>query len=198
MVPTNIGETETFNLGLDTSFADPKLELEYLKYATGPRHSVRDRKTEELQQQLHEENVTNSKGQRFVNPDDFSMERLGTVLSDKEFIRRLNRIIPARYSSSTRHGMLGLQVLSPTDTGGVWTFVCGAQAGIVPEFSTMYVNAHQVPTSEKYRGWRTVLLRLIMGNFVTEDAATKEFGPAAGFESRFYRQMLYNYRNRKN
>lgn len=184
-----------FNLGLDTTFNCQKLEKEYLQYALGDRATKVDSQTQELASKLHEENVANSKNQKIVG-DEFAADRLGTVLDYRVFLQRLNKIIPARYSSFAKNKMLGLQVWAATSHGGEWQFVCGAQPFIVPEFSTMYFNSHNVPTSEKYRGWRTVLLRLILSGFVTEDQVIKEFGQASGRDSGPYRQTLHAYRNR--
>lgn len=185
-----------FNLGLDTTFGDKKLEDEYRAYANGPRHTYNDSRTKDALAQLKEENINASRSQKIVG-DEFAADRLGHMMDCREFMTRLNKITTARYSSSAKNGMLGLQVYAPTSNGGEWTFVCGAQPGMVPEFSTMYFNSHNVPTSEKYRGWRTVLLRLILSGHISEDAATKEFGQPSGQEATYYRQQLHAFRNRK-
>lgn len=187
-----------FDLGLNTEFNCKKLEAEYLKYALSDRVSSKDSQTKEFAAALHEENVSSSASQKFVTEEEFAHERLGTVLDARDFLTKLNEIIPARYSSATKHGMLGLQVLVPTSNGGEFQFVCGAQPYLVPEFSTFYFNSHGVPTSEMYRGWRTVLLRLVLGGFISEVRANKVFGEPLGKEAKRYREMMFNYRNRKN
>jgi len=192
----NIANHPDFDLGLDTTFNDEKLELEYLKYATGPRHGSKDSQTSEMVSRLHEENTERSKNQRFVTEDELAYDRLGRLIDCRDFLRLLNKIIPARYRSATKHGLLGLQVWVATERGGEWQFLCGAQGGLVPEYSTMYFNSYGVPTSEKYRGWRTVLMRLILGGFASEEKVEKVFGPASGQEASRYRQMMHAYRNR--
>lgn len=59
-----------------------------------------------------------------------------------------------------------------------------------PEYSLMRFNQYDVPTEERYRGWRTALLVLIVAQVVTEEEALKAFGPAIGPASEFYREQL--------
>jgi hypothetical protein len=46
-----------------------------------------------------------------------------------------------------------------------------------PEWSLMRFNEFDVPTSERYRGWRTALLKLMQEEVVTEDEVDRAFGP---------------------
>jgi hypothetical protein len=66
-----------------------------------------------------------------------------------------------------------------------------------PEFSIMRFNAHNVPTKEKFRGWRTAMLVLIYTGILTEEQVNIAFGPAIGEAGAFYRQQLYNLRQLK-
>lgn len=59
-----------------------------------------------------------------------------------------------------------------------------------PEYSIMAFNQYDVPTEERYRGWRTALLVLIVAQVITEEEAEKAFGPAVGPASEFYREQL--------
>lgn len=59
-----------------------------------------------------------------------------------------------------------------------------------PEYSIMRFNDYDVPTEERYRGWRTTLLSLIVSEVITEKEAERAFGPAVGPASEFYRQQL--------
>lgn len=189
-------EMQTVYDSLDTSIADEQLRKEVEAYANGPRHSVGSSETAELLAQLRQENSNRAKHVHFDKEDELRKVRLGHVLTDKEFITRLNKIAPAKYTGQT-HGLLRLSVLVPTENGGEWRFICGAQAGYVPEYSTMYFNEYGAPTSEMYRGWRTVLLRCILNGAISEAQATKEFGIPDGPQGRRYRETLYNFRNRK-
>jgi hypothetical protein len=58
------------------------------------------------------------------------------------------------------------------------------------------VDKRGLPLNEKWRGWRTVVLRLILKGFITEQQADKVFGPATGPAARRYREQLFEFRNR--
>ena len=64
-----------------------------------------------------------------------------------------------------------------------------------PEWSVMRFDEYDVPTSEKYRGWRTAMLRLIQEGVLAEEEVDRAFGPVAmGEVSELYREQLQAYR----
>lgn len=63
-----------------------------------------------------------------------------------------------------------------------------------PEYSLMRFKHYDVPTEERYRGWRTTLLCLIVAEVITEGEAERAFGPAVGPASEFYREQLQIHR----
>jgi hypothetical protein len=66
-----------------------------------------------------------------------------------------------------------------------------------PEWSLLYFNEFDVPIGEKYRGWRTALLQMILAKVLTEDEVNRAFGPVPlNNASLFYRRTLYNERTR--
>lgn len=67
-----------------------------------------------------------------------------------------------------------------------------------PEWSLMYFDEMDVPIRERYRGWRTPLLALIVNDVLTEDEVDRAFGPVSQNEaSELYRETLQSYRERK-
>jgi hypothetical protein len=53
-------------------------------------------------------------------------------------------------------------------------------------------------TSERYRGWRTALLALIVNEVLTDVEVNRAFGPVSENEaSELYRETLQQYRQRK-
>jgi len=55
-----------------------------------------------------------------------------------------------------------------------------------------------VPTFEKYRGWRTAVLRLIQEGLVTEEEVDRAFGPVAQNEaSKLYMEQIEEFRKTK-
>jgi len=64
-----------------------------------------------------------------------------------------------------------------------------------PEWSLMRFDEFDVPTSERFRGWRTALLRLIQEGVLTEEEVDRAFGPVSmGDVSLLYREQLEDYR----
>lgn len=181
----------------DYSDLPSELRREVEDYVSRPQHTKTGTETKETLCRLQEESASANKQFRWEKQDELRAVRLGRIIHCIEFLRLLNRIVPARYSGVAKHGLLKLEVLFPTLNGGEWRFVCGAQPGSVPEYSTMYFDQHGLPTSEMYRGWRTTLLRLIAAGAITEEAAHKVFGDATGSEAGRYRKQLQDFRNRK-
>jgi hypothetical protein len=67
-----------------------------------------------------------------------------------------------------------------------------------PEWSLMHFDNMDVPTTERYRGWRTALLALITNDVLTEDEVDRAFGPVVHNQaSELYRETLQSYRERK-
>jgi hypothetical protein len=64
-----------------------------------------------------------------------------------------------------------------------------------PEWSVMRFNEYDVPTCEKYRGWRTAMLKLIIDGILTEEEVDRAFGPVTtGEVSALYREQLAAHR----
>jgi hypothetical protein len=67
-----------------------------------------------------------------------------------------------------------------------------------PEWSLMHFDKFDVPTAERYRGWRTALLRLIQEEVVTEEEVNRAFGPVTENEaSELYLEQLAEFRRTK-
>jgi hypothetical protein len=64
-----------------------------------------------------------------------------------------------------------------------------------PEWSLMRFDEYDVPTVERYRGWRTALLALLMDKVLTEEEVDRAFGPVVLNEaSALYRQTIQQHR----
>ncbi len=66
-----------------------------------------------------------------------------------------------------------------------------------PEWSIMRFNFHGVATKEKYRGWRTAMLALIIADVLTEEEVDRAFGPPIGEAGAWYRGQLQAWRQIK-
>jgi hypothetical protein len=113
-------------------------------------------------------NISNSGGMAGLQPSDFA-----------ELIAKYNEAKRGYYES--RPAVVRVAAL---------------QDGVSPEWSLYHFDQYDVPTSEKYHGWRTCLLSLILRGVLTEQEAHSAFGMPTGQASEFYREQLFAYRNR--
>lgn len=66
-----------------------------------------------------------------------------------------------------------------------------------PEWTIMYFDEFNCPTSERYHGWRTALLALLIDRVLTEEEVNRAFGPVVlNAASELYRQQLQFYRQK--
>lgn len=73
-------------------------------------------------------------------------------------------------------------------------YVTWIQIPYMIEYSVMRFDDHGLPTSEKYRGWRTVLIELIRSHFLSEAAANEVFGQATGPAARRWQEIMQQIR----
>lgn len=70
------------------------------------------------------------------------------------------------------------------------------QAPTGPEWTLMRFDDYDLPTNERYHGWRTAVLALIFHRVITERQAELAFGKVVENDaSAYYRQQLYEFRN---
>lgn len=174
----------------------PELEAQVAEYAKN-RHEP-TKISEESSESLHklrESNTSAVKQFKFDQQEELERVRLGALMDCLELLRRLNKLRPARFTAQLGK-LLALKMLVPTSQGGEWQYVCAVPAGLMPEYSTTYLDEHGLPTSEMYRGWRTVLLRVILSGAVSEEDIEREFGRPNGPDGERYRRTLWGFRNR--
>jgi hypothetical protein len=137
--------------------------------------------------------------------------RLVNMLTPDGFIRKLRaagidaRNAPSKYAriwlaEGQRMGRVAVSAwVTSEDTGQQEErTITTLQDGVGPEWSIMRFNRYDVPTSEKYRGWRTALLHLIIANVLSEDEVERAFGAVTlAPHSEFYREQLQNNRARR-
>jgi len=90
---------------------------------------------------------------------------------------------------------VGISAWMWKDGQRVAQYVTYLQYPVGPEWSVMRFDEFDVPRSEKYRGWRTALLRLIQEGALTEEEVDRAFGPVSmGDVSELYREQLEDLR----
>jgi hypothetical protein len=199
---SNAAPWETWDEAMDPLRGCPDhLKLAVEDYQRRRHEKTSSQNLEELvrQQEKSREMV---KEFRFYKQDELLDEksRRGQVMDCFEFLEKLNTIRPAYLSAVVRRGLSGLAIYKPhAGIDGLrqdWMYVCGVQVGYMYEYSVIRVDNHGLPTNEKYRGWRTVLLRAIQKDCLTEEEVDRVFGPATGPASRRYREQLFCWRHR--
>lgn len=133
---------------------------------------------------------------QFVTPEEYADEgaRVGRVMHSSTFITYLRKAgVKCWYRQHPQAGKITLIVQRgdlPAEVG------CWAQIGFMPELTIMRFDEHGVPTTEKYRGWRTCLLQLILKGVITEAKAEEVFGKPATTEAfHRYNATLQRFRN---
>jgi hypothetical protein len=97
-------------------------------------------------------------------------------------------------------GLLGISAWITSSNTGLRERKCvtSLQYPCGPEWSLMYFDEFDVPIKERYRGWRTTLLHLILKDVITETEAVTAFGPVPLSDvSLVYRQTLHAHRMKK-
>jgi len=148
-----------------------------------------------------EKNLKAAQAQRWENQDEYRGDaaRIGRPMHHNDFLGVLKKLAPDLYvTSGNIPGDLALfRVFRKPIEGKNFRYLGYCPTGIMPEYSLYLFDEYRdVAIKEKKRGWRTVLLRLILADMVTEEVCDRVFGPATGQASSVYRRRLYAHRNR--
>lgn len=123
--------------------------------------------------------------------------RVGRIIHSSELINILRNKLHVRcwYREHPQQDKITLLVQRTGDVMKAPEVGCWVQAGFMPEYTVMGFDDHGVPVAERYRGWRTVLLQLIMKGVMTEEAAHRVFGRAERSCADRYNMILWGLRN---
>jgi hypothetical protein len=139
-------------------------------------HNDSSNQTKEELARWKEGNDDIAKEYQFVKPDEYNDidARTGRIMHSSEFINILRSAgIQCWYRDHPQQGKVTLVVKKEGQAPEVG---CWCQLGFAPELSVMDFDDHGVPLAEKFRGWRTPLLQLILKKVISEDVANKFFG----------------------
>jgi len=162
--------------------------------------------TKEQTSRLHESNNNSEavKKQRWEHQEELKCEkaRVGRPMFAKDFLGVVKKIVPNLYvTPGNIKGHLSIFRTAPCkqpawgDQDFLYMFFC--PDGLLPEYSLYeFDKVRDIPIREHERGWRTVLLRLIIAGLVSEETCDKVFGKADGIASHRYKRLLYQYRNK--
>lgn len=166
------------------------------KCKTVPRLS-----TEENYHRYREMNENSAATEAQRRPDEIHyLERdsVGRALTHTEFVRKLEKLLSGKLVVGDAYFLneFSLYVVDnkQIETNGV-RYIGYIPTGRIQEFSSYNYNKYGVPIDEYARGYRGILMKLIMERYVSEQDVEKEFGPTTEL---IWCKTLYNWRNQKN
>ena len=148
-------------------------------------------------------NSEGTKRQRHEDQSELKRDRKGRTMDASLFLSKLHHICPNLYV--TQGGIIGdlaLYVTSgvarPEWSGQNFKYVGYVTLGTMPEFSKYeFDEARDILIRASEMGWRSVLLRFIENNILTEQQCNQEFGHPSGGENSLWFKRLHNHRNSK-
>jgi hypothetical protein len=185
-------ETYGEELGND----DPALLEAIAEYAGRISDAAPSQESLETLAERKEFNDKTAQEYQFVTPEEYADAgaRIGQVKHSSTFILALQRAgVKCWYRGHPQPGKLTLVVQREDFDAEVG---CWVQIGFMPELTIMRFDDHGIPTTEKFRGWRTALLQLILKSVITEKKADEVFGKPATTEAfGRYNRTLQQFRN---
>lgn len=178
---------------------DPALLAAMADYAQNISDSEGSNQSKEELARMKEGADEQAKEYQWVSPEEYRREgdRIGRIMHHVVFLNLLREAgVKCWYRGHPQPGKVTLVVQRvdlPAEVG------CWCQLGFAPELTIMRFDDHGVPTTEKYRGWRTALLQLILKGVITQKKAVEVFGkvPTTPAFHR-YNSTLQNFRNQGN
>lgn len=173
---------------------DPALKAAVAEYASRAYHGKTSQQNVEAWHQQKEAAWEQSRVYQWLKSEEYADEgpRIAEKLHSSKLLLRLRKIgLVCFYKNDPVNGLIGLWA----DRHGELDFCTGVQYGWMPAFSVMRFDRHGIPTTEKYRGFWTVLLRLILDGYLTEAQVISEFGEPKGPAAVRTKQILYALRN---
>lgn len=162
---------------------------------TSPRLS-----TEEHLYRYREMNDSSAAVEAQRRPDELDyLERdsVGRALKHPEFIKKLKTLLGDKLIVGDAYFLdefsLYVEDSKYTDSNGV-RYIGYIPTGLIQEFSSYKYDRHGVPIDESSRGYRGILLKLIMEGYITEHECAKVFGSC---DEKVWCRTLYNWRNKK-
>jgi len=178
---------------------DPALVEAMAEYASRVSDAEASSQTKEEYCRLREASEEAAKEYQWLSPEEYKneKERIGHIVHSIVFLNKLQKAgVKCWFRAHPQAGKITLIVQRPGLEPEVG---CWCQQGFAPELSVMRFDDHGVPLAEKYRGWRTCLLQLILKGIISEKKANEVFGKS-GTTPAFarYNRTLQHYRNQGN
>jgi hypothetical protein len=174
------------------------------KCLEAPRLSIAEHTT-----RLREMNYTSAGTRRQKHPDqDFLRDkRPGRPMDCSTFLQKLHHAYPGLYitpGAVTVNGTvvdIALYATSgvnkPEWGGNSFKYLGYATLGIMPEYSEYEFNERDVLIRATQIGWRSILIRFVENNILTEEQCNQEFGPPSGGVNSLWYKKLQQHRSSK-
>ena len=175
---------------------DTALNQAISEYASRVHDAAPTQQTQEELCRLSENNAATAQEYQWVTPEEYANEgdRVGIPMHMCQFISLLQETgINCWYRRHLQPGKTTLIIQRKTLPPEVG---CWVQSGWSPELSVMRFDEHGIPTYEKFRGWRTALLQIILKGIISEEKAIEVFGkPPVTKAFHRYNSTLQQFRN---
>lgn len=157
-----------------------------------------DENTEMLREKNYNSEANKRRRPPYIDSMKCDIGRIGRVMDALSFLNKLKTLLPGlRWYSGRIEGDFAVYIEDRFNQDGV-KYLWYVPQGVMPEFSLHEFDRFDCPVKEKKRGWRTPLLRCILGGMITEEEANRVFGsPTEGLASQVYRTKLWEHRNKK-
>jgi hypothetical protein len=193
-----VRSTKSYDESL-TPEEDPALLQAMAEYASRVSDADASSQTKDELARLRQASDESAREYQWLSPEEYRNEgdRIGRIMHNVTFLNLLEKAgVKCWFRPHPQAGKITLIVQKkdlPAEVG------CWCQAGFAPELSIMRFDEHGVPTTEKYRGWRTPLLQLILKGYISEKKAVEVFGrvPVTPAFAR-YNATLQSFRNNGN
>ena len=168
---------DSYSKELEGTKVSPELAAQIAEYAT---KRYQDAPVSSQTQEVLAENREINKGiaqeYQWVTPDEYANqeERVGRVMHSSELITLLRKAGVTCFYRQHLH--FDKAILDISIRGRELQIGCWVQQGNMPELSMFNFDHYGAPLAEKRRGWRTVLLQLILKGAITEETANRVFG----------------------
>ena len=162
----------------DFDINDPALLEAIHEYESRVSDAEASSETKEELARVREASMTAAEEYQWVRPEEYKNagDRIGRVMHSDVFINKLRQAgVKCWYRKHPQPRKVTLVVQTNNEAPRVG---CWVQLGFMTELSVMKFDDHGVPLDEKYRGWRTCGLQLILHGVISEEKFHEVFGKA--------------------
>jgi hypothetical protein len=177
---TRLSETapwDSYDHELTGRKVSPELAAQIAEYAQKRYQDAPvSSQAQEVLAENRELNQNIAKEYQWVTPEEYANqeERVGRVMHSSELITLLRKAGLVCFYQE--HPLPDRAKLLVSIRGAKLELGCWVQLGHMPELSMFNFDQYGAPLAEKRRGWRTVLLQLILKGAITEEKANEIFG----------------------